>query len=572
MSTEFINFIIGPQLPIGNTWFDQTQVSMAKMLGAMCPATPPTDLTALNDYHLHLQYYDLGKSLYTVYKRTGDPLILAYARNAVDSWWQHPYIKQGLERPWPDNASPPPRHVGIGGISCRALDGRPEMWDFCVAYVRTFLDIYFLWRLPAKEIHVDLREGAFVFHYATWLIKVLPDSFPNGAQVRAELHAKLVRIVNEYYVPLQSPCGCWLYDINMLDTDGGTLVGTTQPFTMGLVLLAFADFHQITTDANVREILKTMILKTSKHLYLDGPYRKDEPIPYDPSKRWRAFWYLYHGGTTVNPTKFEKGGWSYPGTVLDHVQDARQSIGPVIGIYGYANKISGDPIYLEALKEMWDSAYGETDGIKTYFNTDGKGWNQHCARAGSALAWTGIADPLEGMAQPTPAPSPTPTPTPTPTPAPAPSTSTVTDPSGGVWTIGPEFETLRNKIHMGQGRGVRYKLYGNAVYVLTTDNKTWYRWNNGWVEVGQQEPGGSTPTPVPEPEPIPTPTPTPEPTPTPTPTPVPSPTPRVLLYPSTESGQTTLWQNQAKEGYRPNRHVARPTGMPKGQYVEFVKW
>jgi hypothetical protein len=169
-----------------------------------------------------------------------------------------------------------------------------------------------------------------------------------------------------------------------------------------------------------------------------------------------------------------------------------------------------------------------------------------------------------GASTPTPLPEPTPTPTPSPTPSPTPAPgSTVTDSTGGMWTFGPNKETLRNNVHMGGGQGTRYKLFENSVYTLGLDSN-WYKWEwegSYWRSVGTAEPGVTQPTP----QPTPTPTPMPEPTPAPA-------VPRILLYPSSESGQTALWQAQAKEGYRPNRHVARPSGAPKGQYVEFVKW
>jgi hypothetical protein len=501
MSTqEQIDLICGPQAPLGSTYFDTTQIAMAKKLGAACPPSPPTDLEALNEYALHLQYYDLGKSLYTVYRRTGDPLYLSYARNAVDSWWKHPWIGEGKARPWPDSATPPPRHAGIGGLILRALDGRPEMFDFCAAYTQANLNIWLKWRLTNAKLHVDIREGAFTFHYATWLSQVLPDSYPlqaggtttNGAAVRAQLQADLEKITIDYYQRLQFPCGCWRYDdFNLKDADGGNLIGVTQPFTIGLLLLAFADFHQTTTNATVRESLKNMILKAARHLWVDGLYRKDDPIPFDPSKRWRSFWYLFHGGTTVNPTKFEKGGWSYPGNNADEVRDARQSLGPVIGIYGYAYKISGDPIFLEAAKELWDSAYGDTDSIRTYYNTDGKGFSQHVARAGSTWPWAGTVAPL-------PAPAPIPTPSPMPSPIPSPDGTkgiSIIDSQGGTWTIGSDNKTLRNGVHMGNGQGTVYKYVAGVVYVW---GGFWYKWTGtGWAEFSRTEPGLIMPSPAP---------------------------------------------------------------------------
>lgn len=534
-------FIIGPQAPIGNSWFDQTQVSIARMLGQQCPAVPPTEPAQLDGYLKNLQYYDLGKSLYTVYERTGDPAFRDYAIKAIDSWWQYPDVGRGLVRPWPDVATPQPRHAGIGGLILRALDGKPEYWDFCVEYTRAFLNIYMLWRLNNEKIHVDIREGAFTFHYATWLAKVLPDSYPkqaggietNGAAIRAEFHAKLETITIQYYERLQklSPCGsCWLYDAEI---DGQSLRGFTQPFTAGLLLLAFADFHQITTNATVRESLGSMILKAARHLYVDGPYRLNDPVPYDPSKRWRCFWYLWHGGTLANPTAFERGGWSLPGNNKSEVQDGRQSIGPVIAIYGYAHKISGVRLYLDALNELWDSAYGDTDGIRNYMNTDGKGFNQNCARAGSGPVWAGIST------VPTPSPSPIPQPPPAPTKPPSPDgtkATTVIDSQGATWTLGPEKQTLRDGAQVGNGAGSIYKYQNSVVHVLGTNDR-WYRWTGtSWSEIGAQEPGGSVPVPTP--------------TPTPLPTPSPIPNTRVVPYPKQASKRNLILDAQWKERYR----------------------
>ena len=34
------------------------------------------------------------------------------------------------------------RHAGIGGLILRALDGRPEMWDWINAYTRYHFDLW----------------------------------------------------------------------------------------------------------------------------------------------------------------------------------------------------------------------------------------------------------------------------------------------------------------------------------------------------------------------------------------------------------------------------------------------
>lgn len=598
-------FIVGPQVPIGNSWFDLTQESMARILGQQCPAIPPQQpaspvkparanfasdaefqtafstwlnapaikawLDALNSYNINLQYYDLPKSLYTVYARTGDPVFLNYARNAADSWWQHPeWVGQGAIRKFPDEASPPPRHAGIGGLILRALDGKPEYWDFCVEYTRAFLNIYMLWRLNNEKLHVDIREGAFTFHYAVWLAKVLPDSYPkqgggtvtNGAEIRAQLHADLEKITIQYYERLQklSPCGsCWLYDAY---TGGQWYYGFTQAFTAGLLLLAFADFHQITTNATVKESLKGMILRAARHLYADGPYRLNDPVPFDPSIRWRCFWYLWHGGTPDNPTLFEKGGWSLPGNNRSEVQDGRQSIGPVVAIYGYAYKISGDPFFLQAGNELWDSAYGSTDGIHNYMNTDGKGWNQNCARAGSYLAWTSQTIPdLPTVPEPLPIEPPPIDPPPPPPDATIP-VATLTSPANGASISGKvsvtatitnasEVYLIIDDSPVGAMSGSPYKFELDTTKLPEGSHSLFVRaWNAAGklgdsVKITVTVVNTVLPPPPPPPPPI-------------------TPEVRKVPWPSTETKQNSVVAAQWQERFRFKRHLT-------GAYVEFEK-
>lgn len=128
-----------------------------------------------------------------------------------------------------------------------------------------------------------------------------------------------------------------------------------------------------------------------------------------------------------------------------------------------------------------------------------------------------VLEITDGPAIPTPmppscpSPSPTTAPTPTPTPPLQPSpdgtkATTIVDEQGVVWTLGRELQTLRDNVHVGRGAGVVYKWSGGLVYVMGTDNLTWYRWEASvWVEIGRQEPGGSSTAPTPSPTPAPSP-------------------------------------------------------------------
>lgn len=561
---EQIDFILGPQAPMDDSYFSRVQVSRGQLLGDSCPAIPPTDPAALNEYVLHLQYYDLPMCLYVDYRRTGDAGFNSDARNAADSWWQHPnWIDSGRIRLWETqgSATPAPRHAGIGGLILRALDGRPEFWDWIVGYTMWNFDIWLKSRIPKPgdlnpALYIGVREGAFMLQYATWIAATLPDSYPNAAAIRAQFLADAEAVAVNYYGRLQRSDGSWRWnDGDVIDDpkaggDGGTLVGITQPFQIGLLLHALIDLHRLTANPSVKDNLKTQILNGCRHLYSDGPYRKDEPIPYDPSKRRRSFFYLYHGGTSVNPTKFEKGGWSYPGNNITEIQDERQAIGPVVAAYGYAHLISGDPFFKTAGDELWDSAYGSTDGIHNFFDTDGKGYNQNARRAGSYLVWAGMPEQPAPVPIPIPAPAPTPIPAPIPPviePSPLPPTSlipviAIDSPANGASVSGQVNVTTAVIDSSGEIDSIYLLIDGEVVasssappYSFSVDTK---KLSNGphslfvraWNKAGR--PGDSDtlsvivvnvevipepPQPVPIPVPVPLPTPAPAPAPQPPP-------------------------------------------------------
>jgi uncharacterized protein (TIGR03437 family) len=389
--------------------------------------TPPTDPAALNDFVL-LQYYDLPLTEYIVHARTGDATFLGYARKCADAWWQHPdWIKAGGQRDFGNGKTPPPRHGGIGGLILRAMDGRPEMWDWINSYTRFHFDLWLKRRINDSQLYYGVREGAFALHNATWLARALPDSFPlqaggteiNGAGLRAQYLADIEAVSTNYYGRLQQADGSWRWDdIDFVDSDGGTLKGIMQPFMVGLLLNALIDVHRLSTNSTVKMNIQNQITKACRHLYADGPYRKDEAVIGLTGKRWRSFWYFYHGGTTVNPTRYQNGGGSYK--TADQtwfVKSERQGISTVFSAYGYAYLLTGDPAFKTMGEELFESAFGNTtDGIRNEADGTAKNYNQNYRMGGRYLVWRGTS----GSA---PAPTPTPTPTPSPTPTATPPAS-----------------------------------------------------------------------------------------------------------------------------------------------------
>lgn len=464
------DFILGPQVPISDNYFDQTFLTKARQHGEACPSAPPPKplspvepqrkefsndidynramgtwsevpvikawFNDLNSFEL-LHYYDLPLVVYNAHHRTGDASFLALARKTAGSWWQHPrWIDSGRQRLFPDSATPAPRHAGIGGLIEYALDGHPELWDWINAYVRAAFDTWIKLRIPKPDavnpqLHYGLREGAFALQYAAWLVKVLPDSFPlqaggtatNGAALRAQYLADIESACVNYFGRLQQADGSWRWNTSPdepRDEDGGTWVGIMQPFMVGLMTSSLVDAHQVVVTPSVKTNIENQIFKACKHLYLDGPYARITASNFGVLTR--GFHYFYHGGTSVNPTKYAKGDIPnpWPTTERWHVESARQAISTVLPAYGYAYKISGDPFYRNAGDELWDACYSGRDGFRGMMADTSKNFCQHARRGGSYLAWTGSDIVLPPL--PTPAPTPAP-PQPDPTPEPPPVSS-----------------------------------------------------------------------------------------------------------------------------------------------------
>lgn len=349
-----------------------------------------------SDIYINLNYYDLGLCLYTLYYRTGDPRHLADARKVADSWWKSPHIKEGTIRTF-DTFTYTPRNSSLGGLILRAIDGRPEMWDWINAYTRYQFDVWLKSRIKDPALYLGVRDGAFMLLYATWLAKALPDSFPlqmggnanNGATLRTQYLADVEAVATQYYGRLQYPDGSWRWDDPYhTDGDGGTLKGIMQPFMIGLLLHALVDVHRLTTNASVKRNIQLQITRACQHLYNGGPYRKEDPTGISKTK-WRSFWYFYHGGTTVNPLKYQNGGGSATtATALWEVKSERQGISTILSAYGYAYVLTGDQVYRSMGDELVESAYGDAiDGIHNEANGSARNYNQNYRSAGRYFVW-----------------------------------------------------------------------------------------------------------------------------------------------------------------------------------------
>jgi hypothetical protein len=349
------------------------------------------------DIYMNANYYDLALCLYALYYRTGDPQHLAAARKVADSWWLSSPIRSGTMRNF-DNSTYSPRNSSLGGLMLRALDGRPEMWDWLHAYTRYMFDVWVKQRVNDPQLYQGVRDGSFLLLYAAWLAKVLPDSFPtqaggkatNGASLRAALLADVENAAVNFFIRLQYPDGSWRWDDGYYkDADGGELRGVMQPFMVGLLLQALIEVDRLSTKPQINSSIRSSLAKACEHLFSGGPYLKDQSVSSLPGVKMRTFSYFYHGGTTVNPKKYVRGDYvGYDTSAAWNIKSARQSISTILPAYGYIYAITGDDHFKQMGDELFESAFGDVkDRLHNEADGSAKNYNQNYRMGGRYLAW-----------------------------------------------------------------------------------------------------------------------------------------------------------------------------------------
>jgi Domain of unknown function (DUF4214) len=150
------------------------------------------------------------------------------------------------------------------------------------------------------------------------------------------------------------------------------------------------DVYRLTPDTAKQARLKTSILKAVDHLYTGGPYMTRNAGITNSPIRWRAFNYFYHGGTTVNPTKYVNGNYyDFNAPNIYSVEGARQATSTIFHAFGWAYNVTGDQKYADWGNDLYDSIFGFTeDPVGNYAAAhDPKGFNQHYRAGGRYLAW-----------------------------------------------------------------------------------------------------------------------------------------------------------------------------------------
>lgn len=385
--TEEIGFILGPQLTSGSSlnpwpWFDENALAMGHQFGNAFGASPS-----------HENYYDQARVQYTNYFRTGDVQFLDYGRKVADGWYE--YVK-------PLGVQVAPRMAGISGLMLRAMDGRPEIWQWITEWTDHHMKIWLENHVSDPTLHYGLRDGGYALYYGALLAAAHPDP-----EVRAEYLGRILTVARDYYARLQYDNGGWYWSDSYAEVripkGDDEFYLHCQPFMVGLMLEGLIAVHRLVDDPVVADA----IIGGTEWLYRYG-YRPAEPSPIE-GLNWRGAWYFVFepgtplpsasdypdgaaprygsdGVTVVQGTTDLRDGWD-----PNSIRDVRQLNGTQIHAFGYAYKISGDPRFLTWGDDIFSASFGNGVGPgadASYLLADyiAKTYNQAYRTSGTYLA------------------------------------------------------------------------------------------------------------------------------------------------------------------------------------------
>lgn len=289
--------------------------------------------------------YDMARTFYVQYHRSGLTKWRTLARKVADSWWLSPHILNGTVTGGGDFL--PNYNSVVTGWIMRAMDSKPERWDYLYRTNTTRYDLW-VWQyrnvggwagLLADGVTTGLkwdgRDSGWPHLWFAQLVFVTPDSYDlygngtNAASTGSETYtsgersADIVKSdegLTGYWDRLQGTDGSWRWD------DNESHFATTQPFMVGIVLEAIAKAHQLSANGTV----KTTALATLKDGidYLDSIYYDTTVV-----SNWAALGapqqvfvrgmpYLSHGGDSAGGTQYEQ-----PHTFsFDHLTEGSGSV------------------------------------------------------------------------------------------------------------------------------------------------------------------------------------------------------------------------------------------------------
>ena len=357
---------------------------------------------ANTDYYYLGNYYDTALVQYINYYRTGDPLFLQYARRTADALWHSQWIGDGTVTEGVNHL--PPRSMAFAGLMLRALDGRPEMWDYLDREARAQFESWVYRRRNDAKLYYDIREDGYAQLYAVMLAKVLPDSYSqyaqgtlspstgtvtDGARRRVVYLAQTEDMAVNFFGRLQRPDGSWRWDADGSSSPADQQRDVEQPFMVGLYLESLVLLHQLSQDAAIKTKLLNQLTRSVRHLYQDA-FEANHPVTDMPPYRWRSMVYFWGGGTVANPKQYSP---PRPSTAANkdpgQITAARHLNSTIHHAFGYAYFATGDAAFKQMGDEVFEASYGDrVDGLHCLADSGkAKDYDMNYRASGRYLAW-----------------------------------------------------------------------------------------------------------------------------------------------------------------------------------------
>jgi hypothetical protein len=356
------------------------------------------------DHYYLANYYDTALVQYINYYRTGDPRFLEYARKTADALWHSQYIGDGTVVQGHDDHLPP-RSMAFAGLMLRALDGRPEMWDYLEREVRATFDNWVYQRKSDPQLYYDIREDGYAQLYAVMMAKVLPDTYAlytngtikprtgtavDGVAKRKTYISQTEDTAINFFGRLQRADGSWRWNVEESSSNPAQQYrDVEQPFMVGLYLESLVLLHQLTQNQRIKASLVNQLTRSVRHLYLDT-FEHDHKVVDLPQYRWRSMVYYWGGGTVANPTKFSPPAASTTANGSgDPIRAARHLNSTVHHAFGYAYYVTGDEALKRMGDEVFEASYGDqVDGLHCLADSGkAKDYDMNYRASGHYLVW-----------------------------------------------------------------------------------------------------------------------------------------------------------------------------------------
>jgi hypothetical protein len=356
------------------------------------------------DHYYLANYYDTALVQYINYYRTHDPRFLEYARKTADALWHSQFIDDGTVVQGHDDHLPP-RSMAFAGLMLRALDGRPEMWDYLEREVRATFDDWVYRRKDDPKLYYDIRDDGYAQFYAVMMAKVLPDTYalyPNGtskprmgtatdgATKRKTYLSQTEEAAVNFFGRLQRTDGSWRWNVEESSSNPAQQFrDVEQPFMVGLYLESLVLLHQLTPNQRIKASLVNQLTRSVRHLYLDA-FESNHRVTDLPQYRWRSMVYYWGGGTVANPTQFSPPA---PKTTAnadpDPIRAARHLNSTLHHAFGYAYYVTGDESFKRMGDDVFEASYGDqVDGLHCLADSGkAKDYDMNYRASGRYLVW-----------------------------------------------------------------------------------------------------------------------------------------------------------------------------------------